>query len=136
MTNVNASMTPQPAVNLAMLQQQAGPSSPLASAEAACGASHSGEPISMNLNDANLKDFFRLIADISGLNANVRATIKSAVAGVSLSLMYPLPSAVTTGDGFTVAMGCDHTRGTCQNRFANLANFRGFPFVPPPQTAF
>ena len=43
--------------------------------------------------------------------------------------------APSTGDGFTVAFGCDHTRGTCQSRFANLANFRGFPFVPPPQIA-
>jgi uncharacterized phage protein (TIGR02218 family) len=72
----------------------------------------------------------------SGANANVRATVKSVVAGVSFSLMYPLPSPPSAGDGFTVAFGCDHTRGTCQGRFANLANFRGFPFVPPPQIAY
>jgi uncharacterized phage protein (TIGR02218 family) len=72
----------------------------------------------------------------SGANANVRATVKSVVPGASLSLMYPLPSAPATGDGFTVASGCDHTRGTCQGRFNNLANFRGFPFVPPPQIAY
>jgi uncharacterized phage protein (TIGR02218 family) len=72
----------------------------------------------------------------SGANANVRATVKSVVAGTSLSLMYPLPSPPATGDGFTVYYGCDHTRGTCQSRFANLSNFRGFPFVPPPQVAY
>ena len=72
----------------------------------------------------------------SGVNANLRATVKSVVAGTSLSLMYPLPSPPATGDAFTVAFGCDHTRGTCQARFANLANFRGFPFVPPPQIAY
>ena len=72
----------------------------------------------------------------SGVNANVRATNKSAAAGASLSLMYPLPSPPTTGDAFTVAFGCDHTRGTCQAKFSNLANFRGFPFVPPPQIAY
>jgi len=72
----------------------------------------------------------------SGANANVRATVKSVVAGVSLSLMYPLPQTPAPGDGFTVAFGCDHTRGTCQGRFNNLANFRGFPFVPPPQLAY
>ena len=72
----------------------------------------------------------------SGVNANVRATVKSAAPGASLSLMYPLPSPPTAGDAFTVAFGCDHTRGTCQAKFANLANFRGFPFVPPPQIAF
>ena len=72
----------------------------------------------------------------SGANANVRATVKSVTAGVSLSLMYPLPSTPTAGDAFTVAFGCDHTRGTCQARFANLNNFRGFPFVPLPQIAY
>ena len=72
----------------------------------------------------------------SGANANVRATVKSVVAGVSLSLMYPLPQTPAAGDGFTVAFGCDHTRGTCQGRFNNLANFRGFPFVPAPQIAY
>jgi uncharacterized phage protein (TIGR02218 family) len=72
----------------------------------------------------------------SGLNANVRATVKSVIAGASLSLMYPLPSPPATGDAFTVAFGCDHTRGTCQGKFNNLVNFRGFPFVPPPQIAY
>jgi uncharacterized phage protein (TIGR02218 family) len=73
---------------------------------------------------------------ISGANANVRATVKSVVAGASLSLMYPIPSTPSTGDAFTVSFGCDHTRGTCQGKFSNLANFRGFPFVPPPQIAY
>lgn len=72
----------------------------------------------------------------SGANANIRATVKSVVAGTSLSLMYPLPAAPSVGDAFTVAFGCDHTRGTCQSKFANLANFRGFPFIPPPQIAY
>jgi uncharacterized phage protein (TIGR02218 family) len=72
----------------------------------------------------------------SGLNANVRATVRSVVPGTSLTLMYPLPDPPSTGDAFTVAFGCDHTRGTCQSKFNNLANFRGFPFVPPPQIAY
>jgi uncharacterized phage protein (TIGR02218 family) len=71
----------------------------------------------------------------SGLNANVRATVKSVVARTSLTLIYPLPSSPSTGDSFTVYAGCDHTRATCNSRFANLVNFRGFPFVPPPQIA-
>lgn len=72
----------------------------------------------------------------SGANANVRATVKTVVAGVSLGLMYPLPSPPATGDAFTVAFGCDHTRGTCKAKFNNLSNFRAFPFVPPPQVAY
>jgi len=71
----------------------------------------------------------------SGANAGVAATVKLAAPGVSLTLAYPLPFTPTAGDAFTVYYGCDRTQGTCQTRFNNLANFRGFPFVPPPQMA-
>ena len=72
----------------------------------------------------------------SGANANVRATVKAAGAGVGYSLMYPLPFAPAPGDEFNVAFGCDHTQATCQGKFNNLTNFRGFPYVPPPQLAY
>ncbi len=72
----------------------------------------------------------------SGANANVRATVKSVAVGSALNLMYPLPFAPSAGDAFTVYAGCDHTQATCQGRFNNVANFRGFPYVPPPQMAY
>ena len=72
----------------------------------------------------------------SGVNANVRATTKGVIVGTSLLLIYPLPSAPATGDAFTAYFGCDHTPATCSARFNNLANFRGFPYVPPPQIAY
>jgi len=72
----------------------------------------------------------------SGANANVRATVKSVVVGSTLNLIYPLPFAPAVGDAFTVYAGCDHTQNTCGSRFSNLANFRGFPYVPPPQMAY
>jgi uncharacterized phage protein (TIGR02218 family) len=34
------------------------------------------------------------------------------------------------GDGFTVTAGCDKRFDTCSIRFANAANFRGFPHIP------
>ncbi len=71
----------------------------------------------------------------SGANAGVAATVKYAVAGTSLTPMYPLPEPPAAGDVLTVYWGCDHTQPTCQNKFANLANFKGFPYVPPPQMA-
>ncbi len=55
-----------PAVNLAAEQQQQaqraaqGPAHP--------GQRYTGEPISVNLKDVDLKDFFRLVHEISGLN--------------------------------------------------------------------
>ncbi len=71
--NVNAAMgqaapstgsTPiTPAVNLAAEQK-----TQLAQKPAVSGAKYTGEPISVNLKDVDLKDFFRLIHEISGLN--------------------------------------------------------------------
>ena len=71
----------------------------------------------------------------SGVNAGASASVKSAVAGVSLSLIYPLQSAPAAGDSFTVYQGCDHSQFTCANKFNNLVNFRGFPYVPQPTYA-
>jgi uncharacterized phage protein (TIGR02218 family) len=72
----------------------------------------------------------------SGVDANLSATVSSVVPGTSLKLRYPLPEAPATDDTFTVYQGCDHTMATCQSQFDNLARFRGFPFVPPPEAAF
>ena len=51
----------QPAVNMAA-EQRAHPQSPISNPK------YTGEPISVNLKDVDLKDFFRLIHEISGLN--------------------------------------------------------------------
>ena len=53
----------QPAVNLAAEQKIQMEQKP-----AVNGAKYTGEPISVNLKDVDLKDFFRLIHEISGLN--------------------------------------------------------------------
>ena len=37
---------------------------------------------------------------------------------------------IAAGDGFTVTAGCDKRNETCRDRFANIANFRGFPHMP------
>ncbi|HYM78713.1 MAG TPA: type IV pilus secretin PilQ [Candidatus Dormibacteraeota bacterium] len=63
-----------PAVNLAAEQKaQAGQQSAVA------GPHYTGEPISVNLKDVDLKDFFRLVHEISGLNVvldpNVHGTL-------------------------------------------------------------
>jgi type IV pilus secretin PilQ/predicted competence protein len=43
---------------------------------AAVGAKYTGEPISVNLKDVDLKDFFRLIHEISGLNVVLDPMVK------------------------------------------------------------
>jgi uncharacterized phage protein (TIGR02218 family) len=75
------------------------------------------------------------ISFTSGVLTAVTATVGSAVNGSLLNLINPLPSVPAAGDGFTVYFGCDHTLTTCQAKFNNLVNFRGFPYVPPPQMA-
>src|SRR5262249_143409 len=34
------------------------------------------------------------------------------------------------GAAFTITVGCDKAHATCRDRFANVANFRGFPHMP------
>jgi type IV pilus assembly protein PilQ len=64
----------QPAVNMAAEQK-----AQLSHPAAATGSKYTGEPISVNLKDVDLKDFFRLIHEISGLNVvldpNVHGTL-------------------------------------------------------------
>jgi len=70
----NPAPTITPAVNLAAEQKAQAGQQP-----AAMGPKYTGEPISVNLKDVDLKDFFRLIHEISGLNVvldpNVHGTL-------------------------------------------------------------
>lgn len=70
----------------------------------------------------------------SGQNNGISRTVKQHGAGGLLTLIAPLPFAPATGDTFTVYPGCDKTMGTCNTKFANLARFRGQPFIPVPET--
>ena len=58
----------EPAVNMAA-EQKTHPQ------QAASGPKYTGEPISVNLKDVDLKDFFRLIHEISGFNVKGSLTI-------------------------------------------------------------
>lgn len=71
---------------------------------------------------------------LSGVNAGVSATIKQGNPG-NLVLAYPLEVPPNAGDEIAVTQGCDHSMGTCRDKFDNLQNFRGFPFIPPPTFA-
>lgn len=70
----------------------------------------------------------------SGVNGGISANVKSA-SSTALTLAYPLLNAPAVGDTFTAYQGCDHSMATCKAKFNNLANFRGFPFIPPPTYA-
>jgi type IV pilus assembly protein PilQ len=72
--SISSSTGIQPAVNLAAEQKAQAGQQP-----ASVGPKYTGEPISVNLKDVDLKDFFRLIHEISGLNVvldpNVHGTL-------------------------------------------------------------
>ncbi len=89
----------------------------------------------LNWSGANTNFQQGTLTFTSGVNAGVSVTVGGALNGAYLALIYPLQQAPNTGDGFTVYFGCDHTEDTCLNKFNNLSNFRGFPFVPPPSMA-
>jgi uncharacterized phage protein (TIGR02218 family) len=75
------------------------------------------------------------VAFTSGPNAGSTRTIRQ-FAGSIAHLAYPLPSVPVHGDLITVYAGCDKTAGTCADRFGNLANWRAFPYIPQPETAY
>ncbi len=75
------------------------------------------------------------IAFTSGANAGLVKAVKS-YAGQFFTFNSPLPFVPNAGDSFTAYPGCDKTQATCaSNKFSNLANFEGFPYVPAPETA-
>jgi type IV pilus assembly protein PilQ len=64
----------QPAVNMAA-EQKAQMKQPVS----VVGPKYTGEPISVNLKDVDLKDFFRLIHEISGLNVVLDPNVKGTL---------------------------------------------------------
>jgi type IV pilus assembly protein PilQ len=66
-----APASPQPAVNMAAEQK-----TQMKQPVSIVGPKYTGEPISVNLKDVDLKDFFRLIHEISGLNVVLDPNVK------------------------------------------------------------
>lgn len=72
----------------------------------------------------------------SGDLAGTKRTVKLHQAGGAITLLNPLPQAPQVGDDFTIYPGCDRTKETCESaKFNNVVNFKGFPFIPVPETA-
>lgn len=69
----------------------------------------------------------------SGANAGLAMEVKihrHTGGAVRLTLWQAMAAPVAAGDAFTVTAGCDKQFSTCRERFANAANFRGFPHIP------
>ncbi|MFC0283056.1 DUF2163 domain-containing protein [Camelimonas abortus] len=69
----------------------------------------------------------------SGANAGLACDVQSHAAGpgaVRIGLWRETPRPFAAGDAFTVTAGCDRRLATCRDRFNNVINFRGFPYMP------
>lgn len=68
-----------------------------------------------------------------GGNAGLSATVRSFafIGGDAVAELWRAPGApIAPGDSFAIYAGCDKRASTCQEKFANFANFRGFPHIP------
>ena len=79
---------------------------------------------------------FGAIVWTTGLNATLRDEVKNSrilvdSGEITLSL-YPR-NPVGLGDTGVAYFGCDFNVFTCQHRYHNAVNYRGEPYVPPPQ---
>ncbi|WP_295165186.1 DUF2163 domain-containing protein [Selenomonas sp. F0473] len=71
----------------------------------------------------------------SGKNAGVTRTIRTNSSG-TISVVMPFYYAPEPGDSFSVLPACDKSMNCCKGRFNNLAHYRGYPFIPVPETAY
>jgi uncharacterized phage protein (TIGR02218 family) len=65
----------------------------------------------------------------AGQAVEVRAHSKTGDV-VSIELWAPARGPLAAGQSFIVTAGCDKHLTTCRAKFANAANFRGFPHMP------
>jgi uncharacterized phage protein (TIGR02218 family) len=69
----------------------------------------------------------------SGVNAGRLAEIiaHDVTDGIAVLTLLEAPvRAITEADTFNIRAGCDKRMETCGAKFANTANFRGFPHIP------
>jgi type IV pilus assembly protein PilQ len=78
-TAMMATAMPEPQAQPAKPAAQAKPAQPLAQPPLPGKPAYTGEPISVNLKDVDLKDFFRLIHEISGLNIVLDPNVKGTL---------------------------------------------------------
>jgi len=68
-----------------------------------------------------------------GANAGLTVEVKAhrrVGSATELDLWQRAPREIAAGDGFRATAGCDKRHATCRGKFANVANFRGFPHMP------
>lgn len=84
---------------------------------------------------ASSNDFFTLgklvftSGQNNGLEIEVKTHKKSGTES-NIELWYEPPYPLSVDDTFKIIVGCKKDHQTCQTKFSNITNFRGFPFIP------
>lgn len=92
----------------------------------------------VNTNATQADAYFALgtIKFTNGINAGLIRGVKSFVhTGGVFTLSAPLAAPPGTGDAWDAYPGDDKKQTTCVNKFNNLANYRGYDYIPIPETA-
>lgn len=74
---------------------------------------------------------------LTGLNTGEKRTVKRYVLDGTdgiFRVAVPWPYIPEFTDVFRVKPGCDKRHETCDTKFGNLSNFRGFPVIPVPES--
>jgi uncharacterized phage protein (TIGR02218 family) len=74
-----------------------------------------------------------LLTWLTGANTGRAAEVKlhsKDGSSARIELWQRMSEPVALGDTFLIVAGCDKQFSTCQAKFDNVANFRGFPHVP------
>jgi uncharacterized phage protein (TIGR02218 family) len=69
---------------------------------------------------------------LTGANAGAQREIRLHGEDGQLFVYDPLPFDIEVGDDVRLVAGCDKTLATCRDKFNNVINFRGEPFIPGP----
>ncbi len=68
---------------------------------------------------------------ISGLNDNIKMEVGEFTGGSGrIKLWLKMPYNIEIGDTFRIVAGCNRLLKTCRDKFDNVINFQGFPFIP------
>jgi uncharacterized phage protein (TIGR02218 family) len=88
-------------------------------------------------NLSNPADYFSLgvMQYQSGQNNQAQRSVASYANG-AVTVVPPFDFAPAPGDLFTIRPGCDKLVNTCDTKFGNKVNFRGYPFIPSPEASY
>lgn len=73
---------------------------------------------------------FGLLTWTSGNNNGLKMEVKKFSVGGTFILSQAMAYPIQVGDTYSVYAGCDKTFATCKNKFNNVINFQGFPYIP------